>query len=373
MLLTLLQFFASKFLVLALHLEAGSFPRPLSPQEEIRTFAALRAGDPSAREKLIRHNLRLVAHIAKKYYALPSEQDDLISIGTIGLMKAVDTFDSTAGRASPLMPAGALKMLSSPSALWDGKENPLILQSSVNASKWIFWSRESGSFFLLQRVSCEGCGLTPLYILQVSLAGPRTTVEAQAFYRMYHSYADIPNPWDRLRWCRYGLDLLQKEVAAWWAWRNGSIRIWKAAHFTAASRPNLRTSSPPFTASRWRIFWTTTPCFCTGAAETSSTDTGRQKAGAVSSLPTCKGQPDKHLLLGKWTKDHQSEVLLPSGGKPWFRFSIYASHVRYGNFSPVKRKSSSASHDMWQRRRAFVMESFCFNYSNIRSDLHGVP
>ena len=94
MLLTLLQFFASKFLVLALHLEAGSFPRPLSPQEEIRAFADLRAGDSSAREKLIRHNLRLVAHIAKKYYALPSEQDDLISIGTIGLMKAVDPFDS---------------------------------------------------------------------------------------------------------------------------------------------------------------------------------------------------------------------------------------------------------------------------------------
>ena len=46
------------------------------------------------------------------------------------------------------------------------------------------------------------------------MAGPRTTVEAQAFYHMYHSYADIPNPWDRLRWCRYGLDLLQKEVAA---------------------------------------------------------------------------------------------------------------------------------------------------------------
>ena len=68
MLLTLLQFFASKFLVLALHLEAGSFPRPLSPQEEIRAFANLRAGDSSAREKLIRHNLRLVAHIAKKYY-----------------------------------------------------------------------------------------------------------------------------------------------------------------------------------------------------------------------------------------------------------------------------------------------------------------
>ena len=95
MLLSLLQFFATKFLVLALHLEAGSFPKPLTAREEIETFAALRAGDGSAREKLIRHNLRLVAHVAKKYYAQPGDQEDLISIGTIGLMKAVDTFDST--------------------------------------------------------------------------------------------------------------------------------------------------------------------------------------------------------------------------------------------------------------------------------------
>lgn len=95
MLLTLLQFFATKFLVLALHLESGSFPRPLSAREETETFAALRAGDTAAREKLIRHNLRLVAHIVKKYYALPGDQEDLVSIGTIGLMKAVDTFDTT--------------------------------------------------------------------------------------------------------------------------------------------------------------------------------------------------------------------------------------------------------------------------------------
>ena len=95
MLLTLLQFFATKFLVLALHLEAGSFPKPLSAREEIEAFAALRAGDRSAREKIIRHNLRLVAHVAKKYYAQPGDQEDLISIGTIGLMKAVDTFDTT--------------------------------------------------------------------------------------------------------------------------------------------------------------------------------------------------------------------------------------------------------------------------------------
>ena len=95
MLLALLQFFSAQFLYLALHLESGSFPRPLTPKEEAAAFAALRAGDPSARETIIQHNLRLVAHIAKKYYALPGDQDDLISIGTIGLIKAVGTFDST--------------------------------------------------------------------------------------------------------------------------------------------------------------------------------------------------------------------------------------------------------------------------------------
>ena len=95
MLLALLQFFSAQFLYLALHLESGSFPWPLTPKEEAAAFEALRAGDSSAREKIIQHNLRLVAHIAKKYYALPSDQDDLISIGTIGLIKAVNTFDNT--------------------------------------------------------------------------------------------------------------------------------------------------------------------------------------------------------------------------------------------------------------------------------------
>ena len=94
-LLTLLQFFATKFLFLALHLESGCFPRPLTAREEAAAFSALHAGDAAAREKLIRHNLRLVAHIVKKYYALPGDQEDLVSIGTIGLMKAVDTFDTT--------------------------------------------------------------------------------------------------------------------------------------------------------------------------------------------------------------------------------------------------------------------------------------
>ena len=239
MLLTLLQFFASKFLVLALHLEAGSFPRPLSPQEEIRAFADLRAGDSSAREKLIRHNLRLVAHIAKKYYALPSEQDDLISIGTIGLMKAVDTFDSTRrARFSTYASRCIENAILSPAHFGMEKRTPLSC-NNASTSKWIFWSRESGFFFLLQRVSCEGRGLTPLYILQVTLAGPRTTVEAQAFYRIYHSYADIPDPWDRLRWCRYGLDLLQKEVAAMVGMEEWLYRDLESGTFHRSFTPEL--------------------------------------------------------------------------------------------------------------------------------------
>lgn len=88
-----LQAAAGHMLYLALHLESGSFPRPLTAAEEQAAFAAMALGDRSARDKLIRHNLRLVAHVAKKYYTTPDKQDDFISIGTIGLIKAVNTFD----------------------------------------------------------------------------------------------------------------------------------------------------------------------------------------------------------------------------------------------------------------------------------------
>ncbi len=74
----------------------SSFPRPLSPEEEARCLTLARQGDADARARLIEHNLRLVAHIVKKYYT-SGEQDDLISIGTIGLIKAVDSFDAGKG------------------------------------------------------------------------------------------------------------------------------------------------------------------------------------------------------------------------------------------------------------------------------------
>lgn len=89
------QFVISHIVYLALHLESSSFPQPLTPMQEIEAFEALRNGDLKARETIIEHNLRLVAHIAKKYYAAPGDSEDLISIGTMGLIKAVNTFDST--------------------------------------------------------------------------------------------------------------------------------------------------------------------------------------------------------------------------------------------------------------------------------------
>ncbi|MBQ0011002.1 MAG: RNA polymerase sporulation sigma factor SigK [Ruminococcus sp.] len=74
-----------------------SFPPPLSPSEEAECFRRMHAGDKKARDRLIEHNMRLVAHIVKKYYTASQNQEDLISIGTIGLIKAIDSFDSENG------------------------------------------------------------------------------------------------------------------------------------------------------------------------------------------------------------------------------------------------------------------------------------
>ncbi len=84
---------ASSIYYFALHVTgAGAFPPPLSAKKEKELLEKSEQGDMEARNKLVEHNLRLVAHIVKKYYATGAEPDDLISIGTIGLIKAVSTF-----------------------------------------------------------------------------------------------------------------------------------------------------------------------------------------------------------------------------------------------------------------------------------------
>lgn len=98
MLLEILSAIGTNMLYLILHIEgAGSFPKPLSAADEREALEKMSKGDKAAREKLIEHNLRLVAHIIKKYYSNYSDQDDLISIGTIGLIKGINTFDYTKG------------------------------------------------------------------------------------------------------------------------------------------------------------------------------------------------------------------------------------------------------------------------------------
>ncbi|MBE6681410.1 MAG: sigma-70 family RNA polymerase sigma factor [Ruminococcaceae bacterium] len=81
------------FLFLRVSGSTQSFPQPLSPKEEKELFVRLRNGEYEVRETLIKRNLRLVAHIAKKYSVSPSESDDIISVGTIGLIKAIDSYN----------------------------------------------------------------------------------------------------------------------------------------------------------------------------------------------------------------------------------------------------------------------------------------
>lgn len=98
MLNLLIDILTKGFLFFALHIKNGnSFPAALSAKDEKEYFIKYKAGDENAKNVLVEHNLRLVAHIIKKYSTNPNDQDDLISIGTIGLIKAVNTFDGSKG------------------------------------------------------------------------------------------------------------------------------------------------------------------------------------------------------------------------------------------------------------------------------------
>ena len=81
-----------------LHLtDVETFPKPLSKKEELQAIEEMKSGDINARKQLIEHNLRLVAHVVKKYYSKTNEQDDLISIGTIGLIKGINSYNPDKG------------------------------------------------------------------------------------------------------------------------------------------------------------------------------------------------------------------------------------------------------------------------------------
>ena len=98
MITALFSLLGANFLYLILHVQTSSnFPKPLSSKEERHYLELMASGDRNARAVLIERNLRLVSHIVKKYYSKTNDTDDLISIGTIGLIKAIDSFDYTKG------------------------------------------------------------------------------------------------------------------------------------------------------------------------------------------------------------------------------------------------------------------------------------
>ncbi len=93
-----LQLALQNLMFMGLHLEnRNMFPKQLSKTEEAACIQRMADGDTSARDTLIEHNLRLISYIVKKNYPDANDQDDLISIGTIGLIRAVDTFDYQKG------------------------------------------------------------------------------------------------------------------------------------------------------------------------------------------------------------------------------------------------------------------------------------
>lgn len=92
----LLSWLMENMLYFALHMENSTvFPKPLSAEREAEAFRLMAEGDSAARNELIEHNLRLVAHVVRKYYSPNTDTDELISIGTVGLIKAVNTFNNS--------------------------------------------------------------------------------------------------------------------------------------------------------------------------------------------------------------------------------------------------------------------------------------
>ena len=135
----------------SLQLQTGSFPKPLTAEEERVYLQRSAQGDLEARNILIERNLRLVAHIMKKYYAQTADQEDLISIGTIGLIKAVSTFDVSKGARLATYAARCVEnAILSQMRLWF-RTNPPRAEKHQNGVLWHRFPRISTSFAPLRR------------------------------------------------------------------------------------------------------------------------------------------------------------------------------------------------------------------------------
>jgi RNA polymerase sporulation-specific sigma factor len=130
----------------------NSFPRPLTPEEEQECFLKMKNGDANAKNTLIEHNLRLVAHITKKYYSNVQNQEDLIPIGSIGLIKAINTYD----------PSKSIKLATYASRCIENEvllyfRNTKKQNTEVYLSDAIDSDGDGNNLSLIDILSCEDC------------------------------------------------------------------------------------------------------------------------------------------------------------------------------------------------------------------------
>lgn len=157
MLTAALLLFANS-LLLSLRLTGGSFPKPLSAAEERECLRRNAEGDQEARNLLIEHNLRLVAHVVKKYYTQTGDQEDLLSIGTIGLIKAISSFDASKGAR---LATYAARCIENEILMYFRAQKKL--QGEVSLSDSIDTDKEGNSMELMDVVGVEDTMLEDLH------------------------------------------------------------------------------------------------------------------------------------------------------------------------------------------------------------------
>ncbi len=189
------------FFVLRIQGVDGSFPRPLSQEDERELLRKMQEeGDEVARSKLIEHNLRLVAHIVKKYYASSSEQDDLLSIGTIGLIKAVSTFQSD---KNIRLATYASKCIQNELLMYFRQKRKSA--GEISLSETLDSDSDGNTLSLQDIISCEDGGLNAVE-------------EHDRYHAMHRALANTLTPRERaIIRLRYGLglpeSLPQREIA----------------------------------------------------------------------------------------------------------------------------------------------------------------
>ena len=200
--LTYLMSIFSRFLHLMLGIGTPrGFPPPLSADEERKCFRLAAAGDADAREKLIVHNLRLVSHIVRKYYSSSRMQEDLVSVGSLGLIKAVDSFDIENGARFATY---AAKCIQNEILMYFRQQRKLQAEVSINDA--IDVDRDGNPLTYIDVISCEE-NLADDLDLRLDGAKVRTYVDTVLGERERQIVK-----------LRYGLDgrdtLTQREVAA---------------------------------------------------------------------------------------------------------------------------------------------------------------